>query len=147
MKKAAIVILIFLVSLSSFSQNESDSIPEKQFEKNKNYLGFNLGSTTGIGFSYIRYFGKFGTQFTLLPVVSVGLGFYYDFPVGKGETLLIYNGWHYISGFLSTGLGMGFEVGEKNMKFRFLFGYGIYGLDPGYNPFPIALELGYFVNF
>ncbi|MBN2682360.1 MAG: hypothetical protein JXR58_07615 [Bacteroidales bacterium] len=147
MKKAAIVILVLLISFCSFSQIESDSIPEKHLEKNKNYLGFNLGSTTGIGFSYIRYFGKFGTQFTFMPGFSAALGFHYDIPVGKGETLLIYNGWHYLSGFVSTGLGMGFEFGEEKMKFRFLFGYALYGLDPGFTFFPLALELGYFYNF
>jgi hypothetical protein len=59
--KNIILILALFIAGSAFSQ---DNIPAV---KNNNFLGINIGATSGVGLTYRRVTGSFATQITFLP--------------------------------------------------------------------------------
>lgn len=72
MKKMILFLAFFCqVILTAYSQNPTDSLIRlRNQDKGDRYIGFNLGGTTGIGFSNIYWPKKHGFQVTLLPIAD-----------------------------------------------------------------------------
>lgn len=120
-KKICLPILIFLFTALTFGQEEQTNTPH--------HLGLNLGSTTGIGFSYRYWPNKIGFQVTGIPIISpggrsfssIGLSLLYLLQENKKIDLFGYLGNHFIittsNNYLynpNTGVGMTKKVTNAN---------------------------------
>ena len=96
---------IFIFLLSTINLVGQDTIVESS--KGKHFLGFNAGSSTGLGLSYKYVKNKFGIQITGIPTVrdqdiwtSSGLALTYRIIKNQAKdnkfTFLLYAGSHYI---------------------------------------------------
>lgn len=159
LKQIIVLLGILIITANCKSQQvnnkkndyHSDTIYYKAF---KNYVGFNAGFTTGVGFSYKHIFGKFGTQLTFGPyyanygdnvALSCGLTFLYRISKLNRTTCYLYLGNHYYYDYsryynnysnnnyshtnagLNTGIGLCLD-GRINEHFTVdcMFGYAQY---------------------
>lgn len=134
-----------------FAQDET----KKNDESLPNELGFNAGFTTGLGFSYRRWFSNFGLQATTLPLkisdetfISAALSGMYSLKCTRHVRTYLYWGNHFLlnsstshspdsSGttitqtethrHLNSGVGIGFSFGRV-VAFNMQFGFAAYNL-------------------
>lgn len=131
----------------------------QQTTGNRHYVGFSLGSITGMGFSYRYHPEKWGYQLTLLPPIgdfdnpaySLGGAFLYRVDMIETNSLLIniggsYTNFMYEEG-INLGIQTGFESGIDNIKVVLMGGYGAYGIGSDYPRLFISAELGIYYSF
>ena len=165
--KKIILSFLLLVGGTTFAQEEVEVSKKKIYHN----IGFNLGSTTGIGPSYRLQYGIFKYQIAFLPVTTIDMWINYGGMFGvdlhKTETtnFFVYsgvNGIHTRSVYydsysgeryetedrLNIGLGAGIEkVYSNNISVNLMFGYGTY-MSINRNPIlSIAGEIGLFYQF
>ena len=151
--------LFFLTTVSLNAQNADNN----DVVHRSNELGFNIGSTTGMGLAFRHWSNKFGVQLAAIPIkandfqfVSGGLTGLYSITNKKYHRFFLYLGNHVLitnDQFFyedevqseikyNVGFGTGFEVG-KSVRFNIMLGYGAYNILGGsdYKLLP-AIETG-----
>ncbi len=124
----------------------------------KQYIGLNVGATTGIGFAYRYWPNKHGVQITFLPIyddnntyVSFGLTYLKEFKKSNFYRSLFYVGNH-ITNFIddeiydNIGFGVGFEFFRGYFSINFMVGYAGYNIFYNLKTRPTG-EVGIFYNF
>lgn len=122
----------------------------------KNRVGINAGFTTGLGFTYGYWPGRFGAQLSVFPAISEDFNLislavtpFYTLKEKKYFKSYIFLGNHIVSDTKITeyniGIGPGFEFG-KRLVFSLRFGMGFFDVTNTFNILP-TLETGLFFKF
>ena len=169
MKKTLLLIPILLFCFIGFSQSSDDYVITnkdslKADESPKQAFGLNLGSTTGLGFTYRFFPNKFGFQLTAIPIflgngetfVSAGASLMYKVKESRRIDLFGYLGNHLIffagnnssnySHQIGLGAGINMHVWIDVLDISIQLGYGAY--DVNHSPVSfLAAEFGFFYRF
>jgi len=129
--------------------------------KTKTEVGIHLGSTTSMGLSYRRWFGRSGIQLTALPIkyddymfYSVGVSYLYSMYDSRYVRFYCYLGNNFSYErpeqyreykTYNIGIGPAVAVG-KVVRFNFMAGYGIYDVFGNIETY-LAGEIGVYYNF
>jgi hypothetical protein len=165
MKQISFIFCFSFIVINGFTQSDSIKMSSRKFEKSPHYVGFCAGFTNGLGLSYAWWPQKTGIQITAMPLYrsdayswderfkySVGLTLLRELGALKYSRFYVYIGNH-ITNFnsqdearYSIGIGPGIEVGDRNFKFHFSFGYACYDVLGDLSILPTA-ETGVYFNF
>jgi hypothetical protein len=125
-----------------------------------NCVGVNIGTTSGVGLSYIYWPGKSGFQLTFLPLLdkkhsylSIGATYLHKIKDFPHSTFFIYGGNHIANMFGSDddykwhiGIGPGVEYYIFDFVVHFMLGYGVYNIPDNIMTRPSG-EFGVFYKF
>lgn len=140
-KSTLIIVLLFVINISYAQEAKQDS------SSGNHYIGLNVGSSTGLGFSYKYVKNRLGLQLSGIPVyrdgdlwASAGAGLTYRSKkaiiTNKKFIPLLYAGTSIVVGsereaiylqYFSTAVGFGFDHKfAENFTFSLMGGYGVY---------------------
>jgi hypothetical protein len=149
------IILFFVCILFSYC-----SISQPKTKTEYNYLGLNIGVTTGVGISYEHTGLKDGFQITFLPLISketarfsFAMTYLRNIVTKNNIDFFIFFGNHFTNFFADKGvvyynfgIGPGFRWVEDSIDYQFMLGYAFTDITGDCNTF-LAIELGAFYKF
>lgn len=119
-----------------------------------------MGTTTGYGLSYCRWFDKNAIAITCLPLIdknntyySLGISYFREIKQYKTKSFFLFLGNHLTNtfsekgGYLNNiGIGPGMEWFVDDFVTNFMIGYGIYAIPQNIMMRP-TIEVGIYFNF
>ena len=150
-------LIVFIIPVYN---QEADSLTQPVQDKRfySNYLGINIGATTGIGFAYRYWPGKNGVQVTLLPLydkndtyISFGISYLKEIKEYASSRFIFYASNHITNFFIddfsdNLGFGIGLDYSGYDFIVNLMIGYAGYDIFDNFKTRPAA-EFGLFYNF